>query len=233
MGRHQFRIGFDDAAAVHAGEKQGALLQEVGLVVDGVAGALDVHRDTAGQALDIAGEHALGLAESDAHTHHLAAGIGQLDERVGDLERVHRAIGVDRAQGEVVDQDVGRARRLAGPGQEVVVLAELELLDIELGIDVHAEIDPGVVDPGIGVGGQVDEGLASDFGEFVVGHFLHARLGRGCGQDARKDNGHQLPGWMQSRTHGDFPGCSCMDTRCRLVPFPATIGSRAGKRPDP
>ncbi|MNN60729.1 hypothetical protein D3C81_1759280 [compost metagenome] len=66
-----------------------------------------MHRYVPGQALDIPGQHALGLAEADAHAHHLAAGIGQLDEGIGDPEGIHRAVGIDRAQGEVVDQDVG------------------------------------------------------------------------------------------------------------------------------
>ena len=154
----QRRIGLQDAAAIHSSQEQRRLLKEVGFVVDGIASAFDMNRNVPGQGLDIAGQGALGLAEAEPYTNHRVAFIGQFDVGVGDLEGGDVVVGIHRAQSEIVDQDVSAVGNLTAAR----VLAQLQRIDVELGVDAQPKIDSGVIDTGIAVGAQIDEGLASD-----------------------------------------------------------------------
>ena len=174
------------------------------------AGAVQVHRHVAGEGLDIAREVALGFAETDTDADHLAAVVGELDVGIADEERVDRAGGVvDRAQGEVVDGDVGTAGKLAA----AAVLAQLQLLHVQLGLDVGAEVDAGEVQSVGGVGGEVDEGLADHVGKLVVVQRLHPRLGGGSQQTgAAEQRATQQEG--QTTGHG-LTSCSSRGRRQR------------------
>ena len=174
------------------------------------AGAVQVHRHVAGEGFDIAREVALGFAETDTDADHLAAVVGELDVGIADEERVDRAGGVvDRAQGEVVDGDVGTAGKLAA----AVVLAQLQLLHVQLGLDVGAEVDAGEVQSVGGVGGEVDEGLADHVGKLVVVQRLHPRLGGGSQQTgAAEQRATQQEG--QTTGHG-LTSCSSRGRRQR------------------
>ena len=176
IGLYQGGIRFQTGVASDSSNTQEKLFPTTGLIKDRASGTLNFDWNIARQALNITGQNAFGFTKADTHTDYLVPRIRQLQKRIGDFERVDGVVCIDRTQCKVVDQQIRRPCDFAGASGRIVVLPQLQLLHIQLGVDIHAEIDSGVVDPGIAVRGQVDKGLTGDFRQLVICQFNHLGL---------------------------------------------------------